>query len=395
LSTGNPPAGYYADPSVPGYIRYWDGNEWVAGTSRPAPEELAEQGAAQSPAQSSDPWQPEPTGNAAGQAQQRQQGLIQSGARQYGGQGRHSAGDVQRVAQAPQMQAQAQQPQSQPQQYARVPQQAQAPTPAPSSYAPTPAPVPTPTPTPSYAPTPTPTPTPAPTPQQPQPGAVVQDEIPESVATMIVPSAFVHSVRNGGGYSFTGQNSNPFAGLPGSEFVAAEEKQGATETKLVELASPGSRFLARIIDLGIGAVFSAPVTITLLLIAHRHDHQYVLKLDTEATTTYTTLGMDGLGIALWAGALLALVIASVVYEGYRLGRDGQTIGKRLAGVRVVGLPDGLPLGKGGVGMRRALLFWVFAIIPVVDVVALGSVFWGRPYRQGAHEKATSTATVKA
>jgi len=121
----------------------------------------------------------------------------------------------------------------------------------------------------------------------------------------------------------------------------------------------------------------------------------VLKLDTEATTTYTTLGMDGLGIALWAGALLALVIASIVYEGYRLGRDGQTIGKRLAGVRVVGLSDGLPLGKGGVGTRRALLFWVFAIIPVVDVVALGSVFWGRPYRQGAHEKATSTATIKA
>ena len=40
LSTGNPPAGYYADPSIPGYIRYWDGTEWVAGTSRPAPDEV-------------------------------------------------------------------------------------------------------------------------------------------------------------------------------------------------------------------------------------------------------------------------------------------------------------------------------------------------------------------
>jgi len=342
LSTGNPPAGYYADPSVPGYIRYWDGNEWMAGTSQPAPAEVAEQ-------QSNDSWQPEPAGVVAGQERQQQRqrqrqqddGLIQSGARGYGGQ-------------------------VQPQR---------------------------------YVPTPTPTPVPVQQPQ-PEPAFVADefpaDEFPESVGTMIVPSAFAHGVRNVGGYNFPGQSSNPFAGLPGSaEFVAAEAERAAAETKVVELASPGSRFLARIIDLGIAVVFSAPITITLLLIAHRHDHQYVLKLDAEATTTYTTLGMDALGIALWAGALLALVIVSVVYEGFRLGRGGQTIGKRLAGVRVVGLPDGTPLGKGGVSTRRALLFWVFAIIPAVDVATLGGVFWGRPYRQGAHEKATSTVTIKA
>jgi uncharacterized RDD family membrane protein YckC len=217
---------------------------------------------------------------------------------------------------------------------------------------------------------------------------------------MIVPSAFATRAI-GGGYNFPGQNANPFAGLPGSPTAAfvgrqeQQEQQEAPEATVVELASPGSRILARLIDLGIAAVISAPITITLLLIAHRHDHQYVLKLDAQATTTYTTLGMDGLGIALWAGALLALIVVSIGYEGYRLGRSGQTAGKRLAGVRVVRMPDGTPLGRGGVGMRRALLFWVFAIIPVVDLVALGGVLWGRPYRQGVHEKATSTVTVKA
>ncbi|HWG23076.1 RDD family protein, partial [Actinospica sp.] len=158
--------------------------------------------------------------------------------------------------------------------------------------------------------------------------------------------------------------------------------------------TPGSRFLGRIIDIGIAAIFSAPITVTLLLIAHRHDHQYVLKLDSQATTTYTTLGMDGIGIAMWAGALLAFLVVSIIYEGYRLGRGGQTFGKRLAGVRVVKLADGNPLGRGGAGIRRALLFWVFAIIPVVDVLTLGGVLWGRPYRQGVHERATSTVTVK-
>ncbi|MGK5632743.1 DUF2510 domain-containing protein, partial [Streptomyces sp. URMC 123] len=34
---GSPTAGYYPDPSIPGFIRYWNGAAWVPGTSRPAP----------------------------------------------------------------------------------------------------------------------------------------------------------------------------------------------------------------------------------------------------------------------------------------------------------------------------------------------------------------------
>ncbi|MFE6295984.1 DUF2510 domain-containing protein, partial [Streptomyces sp. NPDC057866] len=34
-----PQAGYYPDPSIPGYIRYWNGGAWVPGTSRPAPKD--------------------------------------------------------------------------------------------------------------------------------------------------------------------------------------------------------------------------------------------------------------------------------------------------------------------------------------------------------------------
>ncbi|MFF4898317.1 RDD family protein [Streptomyces sp. NPDC001068] len=39
-----PREGYYPDPSIPGYVRYWNGSAWVPGTSRPAPsggEQLA------------------------------------------------------------------------------------------------------------------------------------------------------------------------------------------------------------------------------------------------------------------------------------------------------------------------------------------------------------------
>jgi len=382
LSTGNPPAGYYADPSIPGYIRYWDGDEWVAGTSRPAPDEAAQHVADQVPASSrsdavpaegSGTWQPEPSAASPSQPPDKSQPSAsgRGGARGYAAvpqQARHSAPEVAQP-QAPQpvrQQPQVQQPFQQPQQYAQAPATAPAPV---------------------HAPAPVPLPQPEPVAQQ-----------AESVATMIVPSAFAPSQRTGT-YRLPGNINNPFAGLPGSNTfgvsAAQDEEGGEVEATVVQLATPGSRFLGRIIDLGIAGIISAPITVTLLLIAHRHDHQYVLKLDAQATSTYTTLGMDGVGIALWAGALLAFLIVSICYEGYRLARGGQTFGKRLAGVQVVQLPAGRPLGKGGAGTRRALLFWVLAVIPLVDVLALGGALWGRPYRQGLHEKATRTVTVKA
>ncbi|NJP41884.1 RDD family protein [Actinacidiphila epipremni] len=36
-SASSPAPGYYPDPSIPNYIRYWNGSAWVPGTSRPAP----------------------------------------------------------------------------------------------------------------------------------------------------------------------------------------------------------------------------------------------------------------------------------------------------------------------------------------------------------------------
>ncbi|MFJ4695104.1 RDD family protein [Streptomyces sp. NPDC088766] len=69
----SPREGYYPDPSIPGYVRYWNGASWVPGTSRPAPsggEPLAAPGAspapgpapASSPAPASAPASVEETG---------------------------------------------------------------------------------------------------------------------------------------------------------------------------------------------------------------------------------------------------------------------------------------------------------------------------------------------
>lgn len=313
MTTG-PEAGYYADPTIPGYIRYWDGSQWVPGTSRPAP--------------GAPTGEPDLSEQAVHQAAQVREQLVTAT------EPRH---DDQREAGPAQTEAE---------------------------------PV----------------------------------EEAQSVATMVVPSAygarggFGSSGYGGPGWSGTpgvsGYDASPYAAVPGLAGDAESENAAEPDVTVVELASAGSRVLARIIDLGLAAVLSAPVTATLLLIAHRHDHAYVERLRLQAQTTYRTLGMDALGIGLWGAALIVLLVTAICFDAFRLGRSGQTTGRRLVGVRVVSADTAAEIGNGA-AFARALLFWLCAILPVIDVIALGGVLWGRPYRQGLHEKLTRTISIRA
>ncbi len=356
MTTG-PEAGYYADPSIPGYIRYWDGTQWVAGTSRPAPDlpqqaqpqaaqavQYQGQGQYQGQPQAQveqqisarGEWIPEPAINT-GQIAVMQQSVA----------AQLSEADQNQAAQSQGAQSQG----------SRSPQPPTAPSQAtqtPSDY--------------------------------PEETAARQS----SVATMVVPSAY----GSRSPYSMSGASS-PFDAIPGLYRTnEAESEDAEPEVRVVELASAGSRILARIIDVGIAAVLSAPVTVSLILIAHRHDHAYVEQLRLHARTTYRTLGLDAMGIALWAAAVLVVLLTAIVFDAYRLPRTGQTTGRRLVGVQVVtaGTADDV---AGGAAFLRALLFWVFAILPVIDVLALGGVLWGRPYRQGLHEKLSRTLSIRA
>ncbi|WP_158791214.1 DUF2510 domain-containing protein, partial [Streptomyces sp. NRRL WC-3549] len=53
----SPREGYYPDPSIPGYVRYWNGASWVPGTSRPAPQQ---DGASPAPPSGTPAPQPQP-----------------------------------------------------------------------------------------------------------------------------------------------------------------------------------------------------------------------------------------------------------------------------------------------------------------------------------------------
>ena len=300
MTTG-PEAGYYADPSIPGYIRYWDGTQWVEGTSRPAPDEVLQQ-----------------------QLQQQvQQQLVAV---------EQPVADV----------------------ITDVAREAEVETPAEAAM-------------------------------EPQ----------SSVATMVVPSAFGTRGSYGSGWA-SGGNGSPFDAIPGlyRGFDAEEHAAREPDARVVELASAGSRTLARIIDTGIAVLLSAPATVTLVLLAHRHDHAYVNQLQLRATTTYRTLGMDATGMALWACAVGVVILTAIAFEAYRLPRSGQTTGRRLVGVQVVATESADDV-SGSAAAARAFLFWLLAVIPVIDVLALGGVLWGRPYRQGLHEKLSGTLSIRA
>ena len=334
MTTG-PEAGYYADPSIPGYIRYWDGTQWVPGTSRPAPD-LPQQ-----------------------QEQEQQQHAVQAAA----GYAAANSGYEHDQA-ALQQSVAAQLTQAPP---AHVPAQA-----------------------PATAPSPAPAPQAGYPPQRDETAA--QSQVPSSVATMVVPSAFGNRGAYGSGWAAGG--ASPFDAIPGLYRSTEQEASAEPEVRVVELASAGSRILARIIDICIAVVLSLPATVTLLLIAHRHDHAYVEQLRLHAKTTYRTLGMDAMGITLWSAAVLVVLLTAIVIESYRLPRTGQTTGRRLVGVQVVtaGTADEV---AGAAAASRAFLFWLFAVIPVVDVLALGGILWGRPYRQGLHEKLSRTLSIRA
>ncbi|MFB6776741.1 RDD family protein [Streptomyces sp. NPDC056352] len=62
-----PREGYYPDPSIPGYVRYWNGASWVPGTSRPAPQQ-GESMAATPPEGATPEPQPQPSAPMSAQA---------------------------------------------------------------------------------------------------------------------------------------------------------------------------------------------------------------------------------------------------------------------------------------------------------------------------------------
>ncbi|MBN0045853.1 RDD family protein [Streptomyces actuosus] len=161
------------------------------------------------------------------------------------------------------------------------------------------------------------------------------------------------------------------AGPPGGAGGPADPLAG-----MPPLADSGKRTLARIIDM-----ILVGVVVWLLTWGFGV---------TEYTVDSNTIQVGK--------SLAQAVVAAVLYVGYDtflISRTGQTLGKRLLGMRVANLDDGAtPTVQ--TSLIRALVLWIpfaFCCACVWTAIAGGWSFFDKPYKQGLHDKAAKTVVV--
>lgn len=152
----------------------------------------------------------------------------------------------------------------------------------------------------------------------------------------------------------------------------------------VELASPGARLGARVLD------WIITVAVIFLLVA--------LGIAGAVSSTDADSGEGaglGLGVLLIFG-LLAMLFG-VVYEVSMTALKGQTLGKMATSVKVVRADNGALVGWGK-AIGRWLIPALLSLIPFIgwllSLLVFVSLTWDRT-RQGWHDKAAGTIVIKA
>lgn len=152
-------------------------------------------------------------------------------------------------------------------------------------------------------------------------------------------------------------------------------------------AGLGKRFAARLIDnVFLGAVTAAAaVPLGVRAVDHTQSKIEAARLSGRTVTVWLLDGTTGVSLALVLGVLL---VFGVVYEVLPTARWGRTLGKRLCGIQVRDIEGHQPPSFGA-ALRR----WLVYSVPGVLVIGVIGVLWGlfdRPWRQCWHDKAAHT-----
>lgn len=154
----------------------------------------------------------------------------------------------------------------------------------------------------------------------------------------------------------------------------------------VELAGPGGRLGARIIDIAIIVV----VFIILIIVGVA---SAIGLADGDSTITEEDTAAVGTIVAF---TLLAVAI-SVLYEVTMIATKGQTLGKMATRIKVVRADNGLVPGWGK-SIGRWIIPAALGFIPFVgwllSLLVYVSLLWDK-VRQGWHDKAAGTLVIKA
>ncbi|MHB9753510.1 RDD family protein [Streptomyces sp. BYX5S] len=443
-----PREGYYPDPSIPGYVRYWNGAAWVPGTSRPAPSDGESlptppgAGPAPAPAATPEPPPAEETGPVFLDEEpsvRTEMGAPETGAapvvsaapepasawgantnRQAGFAGEQNrrvswGAEASGGAEQPEPEAAAQPERTdgtvkiraarpgggQPERsdgtmaFRALPKQE-----APQAQAQSQAGL-----NPQQAPAPAPAPAPAQPnvpqqqPQQPQPQQAQQPQPPQ--AHLQTPMT---QGPGGGSPSWAqqvhqladqGQAAAP-AAAPGSgpgpvtpfKPVASDPFLAAAQAAAAARpAGLGKRLVARLIDSVVLGAVTAAVAVPLGTKAVDHVNGKIdaAKASGREMTVWLLDGTTGTYLGI---VLAVLLVFGTLYEALPTSKWGCTLGKKLLGLKVRDIEEH-EAPSFGAALRR----WLVYSVPGVLVIGVLGVLWGavdRPWRQCLHDKAANT-----
>ncbi|GHF37056.1 hypothetical protein GCM10010218_18280 [Streptomyces mashuensis] len=434
-----PGEGYYPDPSIPGYIRYWSGTAWVPGTSRPAPAEgepmpapPASVAAAAAPAlaapvpptprtgqRPADPRTAEETGPVFLDEEPRPADEPTAWKADTGRQEGFGGERDRRVSWGG---APAQDPRD-----PRDPRSTRDTGPAagpvtaapgqgtlhlrPKPHGAAPGGPPAPLPSAPAAPDPGPLPVQAATapalPQQQSPQQAPQLQAPQQQsarpgAALPVPrpeSAPVPAARQQpGGWArqvqeLAQQGPEPVPGEPVTPWKPPAEDpfSGMAQTQ-GRPASLGRRLVARLLDTAVLGGVTATVAVPLWnkSVAHIDAKVEQARQNGETVTVWLIDGTTGTYLAI---VLAVLLVGGVLYEALPTAKWGRTLGKRLCGVRVLDI-EGHDTPGAGAALRRWLVYGVLGVL-VVGVLNVLWCLFDRPWRQCWHDKAARTFVASA
>ncbi|MCB5167264.1 RDD family protein [Streptomyces bambusae] len=152
------------------------------------------------------------------------------------------------------------------------------------------------------------------------------------------------------------------------------------------LADFGKRLLARIID---ALIIGIPLG---LIQWGASPNRWTVETDQgEDATEVFTKAYSGGGL-LWT---LIGIVAYVGYDWYFGKKTGQTLGKKLLGLRVAMLNDG-SVPTSNAALSRAAVLWLPALLccPCIwELVLIVTILSDKPYKQGLHDKTGKTVVV--
>jgi uncharacterized RDD family membrane protein YckC len=157
----------------------------------------------------------------------------------------------------------------------------------------------------------------------------------------------------------------------------AAPEADVTVDEPMNLATRGARLGGAIIDMLIAIVIIWPM-------------MYFLGYFDRAMEGATTIGDE---IELTASGFVSFL----VIHGYLLATRGQTVGKLVAGTRIVSVADNKILPFHKVILLRYLPLWVVAYIPVIGPIVglINPLFIFRDDRRCLHDHIAGTRVIKA